>query len=174
MRIRTAFVTYIPIFPRHRWLLIINVNNLKPWLLQRRPFRRNFHESILVNDKFVKYLTIDAGYVFRPVLYPPLSPGDWNTGRISRNVADHRFIISHFWHPLQFDHLELSALDGNYGQMFMKPPLRVLTLIVKVAYPQFLAHLTEEGRIIGFVIERIIHFWHRDAGRFGSVSALKY
>ena len=173
---------------------------MKLWLLQRWrwPFRRNFHESILVNDKFVKYLTIDAGYVFRPVLYPPLSPGDWNTGRISRNVADHRFIISHFWHPLQFDHLELSALDGNYGQMFMKPPLRVLTLIVKIAYlpfetfylnseisayewiqnyqfgPQFLAHLTEEGRIIGFVIERIIHFWHRDAGRFGSVSALKY
>ena len=89
-------------------------------------------------------------------------------------------------------------MDGNYGQMFMKPPLRVLTLIVKIAYlpfetfylnseisayewiqnyqfgPQFLAHLTEEGRIIGFVIERIIHFRHRDAGRFGSVSALKY
>ena len=52
---------------------------------------------ILVDGKFVKYLTIDAGlYIaddmcFAPSLIsiiPPLPPGDWNTGRISRNRAD--------------------------------------------------------------------------------------
>ena len=48
---------------------------------------------------FVKYLTIDAGlYSFDDICFrvtaflisiiPPLPPGDWNTGRTSRNGAD--------------------------------------------------------------------------------------
>ncbi len=55
------------------------------------------HFRILVDGKFVKYLTIDAklysvdDMCFEPSLIsilPPLPPGDWNTGRISRNRAD--------------------------------------------------------------------------------------
>ncbi|KND88865.1 hypothetical protein TOPH_06467 [Tolypocladium ophioglossoides CBS 100239] len=52
--------------------------------------------QILVDGKSVKYITIGAGIYdcddmcFGPSLVsllPPLLPGDWNTGRISRHVA---------------------------------------------------------------------------------------
>ena len=52
---------------------------------------------ILVDGKFVKYLTIDPKLYIAEDMYfgptlnsiiPPLPPGDWNTGRISRNCAD--------------------------------------------------------------------------------------
>ena len=165
--------------------------------------KSKFH--ILVDGKFVKYLTIDAGLYnandmcFTPSLIsiiPPLPPGDWNTGRISRNGTDGQPhfskvtkvqlpSISHLWHPLQIDHLELCMgrkLRSNVYEA--TTPHFDLPIIVKFARfpfeipylnsetfvyqwiqnhqigPQFLVHLTEEGRVIGFMMERIINCWH--------------
>ncbi|KAF8338592.1 alpha-galactosidase A precursor [Amanita rubescens] len=163
------------------------------------------HFRILVDGKFVKYLTIDAelysadDMCFEPSLIsilPPLPPGDWNTGRISRNCADGRPhfsevtkvelpCISHLWHPLQIDHLDLHMgrkLRSNVYEA--STPQFDLPIVVKFARfpweipyldsetsayqwiqnhqigPQFLGHLTEEGRVIGFVMERITSFRH--------------
>jgi predicted Ser/Thr protein kinase len=160
---------------------------------------------ILIDGKFVKYLTIDGGLYnvddmcFAPSLIsiiPPLPPGDWNTGRISRNGADGQphFAevtkvqlpgISPLWHPLRIDHLELCMgrkLRSNVYEA--TTPHFDLPIVVKFARfpfeipylnsetsayqwiqnhqigPQFLAHLTEEGRVIGFAMERIINCRH--------------
>jgi predicted Ser/Thr protein kinase len=162
---------------------------------------------ILVDGKFVKYLTIDAklysvdDMCFEPSLIsilPPLPPGDWNTGRISRNGADGRphFSevakvelprISHLWHPLQIDHLDLHMGQKLRSNVYeASTPRFDLPIVVKFARfpfeipyldsetsayqwiqnrqigPQFLGHLTEEGRVIGFAMERITscRHWH--------------
>ncbi|GFP52262.1 hypothetical protein TASIC1_0001041400 [Trichoderma asperellum] len=82
---------------------------------------------LLVNNKFVKYITIDSGLYgiddmcFGPSLIsllPPLPPGDWNEGHISRDpsTGDAHFAaisksplpgITNLWHPTQIDHLKL-------------------------------------------------------------------
>ena len=73
------------------------VYNIKMLQCSVDPLDGESEFRILVNDKFVKYLTIDGGLYdaddmcFEPSfisIIPPLPPGDWNTGRISRNVAD--------------------------------------------------------------------------------------
>ena len=160
---------------------------------------------ILVDGKFVKYLTIDAGLYnaddmcFGPSLIsiiPPLPTGDWNTGRISRNGSDGQPhfsevtkvqlpSISHLWHPLQIDHLDLCMGQQLRSNVYeATTPHFDLPIVVKFARfpfeipylnsetsayqwiqshqigPQFLAHLTEEGRVIGFAMERIINFRH--------------
>ena len=111
-----------------------------------------------------------------------------------------QIIISHIWDPLQIDHLEL-CMGGKlrlnlYEATTPSPHWHFdLPIVVKFSlskYPtstqkllqtsgfkttklvlSYLAHLTEEGRIIGLVVERIIHFRHLDARRFDSASALK-
>lgn len=160
---------------------------------------------ILVDGKFVKYLSIDAGLYnvddlsFAPIfvsMIPPLPPGDWNTGRISRNDADGEPhfsevkkaqlpSVSRLWHPLQIDYLELrmgeslrsniyEATTPHFDQpivvKFARFPFEIPYLDSETsAYqwiqnhqigPQFLAHLTEEGRVIGFVMEHIINCRH--------------
>ncbi|EKG09572.1 Lipopolysaccharide kinase [Macrophomina phaseolina MS6] len=82
---------------------------------------------ILVEGRFVKYLTIGPGtydaddMCFGPslvALLPPLPSGDWNEGYISRSLKDDqvRFTyvikaqlpaITHTWHPRFIDHLEI-------------------------------------------------------------------
>lgn len=82
---------------------------------------------LLVNNKFVKYISIDGGLYdsddmcFGPSLIsllPPLPPGDWNEGHISRNLTTGNVHfaavsktrlpgITNPWHPFQIDHLEL-------------------------------------------------------------------
>ncbi|KJR86892.1 uncharacterized protein SPSK_01918 [Sporothrix schenckii 1099-18] len=82
---------------------------------------------VLVNNKFVKYISIDAGLYgsdemfFGPALIsllPPIPPGDWNKGRISRHptTGDPYFAavsraylpgITKTWHPTRVDYLEL-------------------------------------------------------------------
>ena len=163
------------------------------------------HFRILVDGRFVKYLTIDANLYsaddmcFEPSfisILPPLPPGDWNTGRISRNCADGRphFSevtkvklpgVSHLWHPLQIDHLDLQMGDKLRSNVYeATAPQFDLPVVVKFALfpyeipylvsetsayqwiqnhqiaPQFLGHLTEEGRVIGFVMERVTSFRH--------------
>jgi len=93
--------------------------------------------------------------------------------------------ISHLWHPVQIDHLELCMgrkLRSNVYEA--TTPYFDLPIVVKFARfpfeipylnsetsayqwiqnhqigPQFLAHLTEEGRVIGFAMERIINCRH--------------
>lgn len=82
---------------------------------------------LLIDNKYVKYITIDAGIYscddmrFEPTLIPllpPLPPGDWNEGHISRNPAtgEAHFAkvsknqlpgVTNIWHPVQIDHLDL-------------------------------------------------------------------
>jgi predicted Ser/Thr protein kinase len=82
---------------------------------------------ILVDGKFVKYLTIEAGVYdvddmcFEPSLVsilPTLPPGDWSEGQISKTITTGlpHFTktaksqlpgITNLWHTLQIDHLEL-------------------------------------------------------------------
>ncbi|OTB03204.1 hypothetical protein M426DRAFT_12791 [Hypoxylon sp. CI-4A] len=82
---------------------------------------------VLIDNKSVKYITIDGGLYdpddmcFEPSLVsllPPLPSGDWNVGRISRSpttgvgyfaaVSKTRLPgITKLWHPTQIDHLEL-------------------------------------------------------------------
>lgn len=82
---------------------------------------------ILIDNKFVKYITIDGGLYDRDEmcfgpslisLLPPLPLGNWNKGHISRNpttgaihfsaVSKTRLQgITNTWHPTQIDHLEL-------------------------------------------------------------------
>ena len=160
---------------------------------------------ILVDAKYVKYLTVDPGLYdirtmcFGPTLFsalPPLPLGDWNQGHISINPKDGRahFIgeriqfpqIMHTWHPLKLDHLDLewgTKLRSNVYEATMPGTVNT-TVIVKFARfpweiswldaettayqwlqghsigPRFLGHLMEEGRVIGFIIERIPNFRH--------------
>ncbi|KAK4210313.1 hypothetical protein QBC37DRAFT_350240 [Rhypophila decipiens] len=162
-------------------------------------YESEFH--ILVDNKFVKYITIDAGLYdcddmcFAPSLLslmPPLPPGDWNKGRISRNpkTGDPHFSavlreqlpgITTTWHPTQIDHLELRQgrkLRTNVYEVTC-PGFSSTTVIAKFARfewevpqleaettayswiegqqigPAFLGHLTEEGRVIGFLIGQV-------------------
>jgi predicted Ser/Thr protein kinase len=160
---------------------------------------------ILVDGKFVKYLTIDPklysadDMCFEPTLnciIPPLPPGDWNTGRISLNCADGRPHFSevkkvelpgvtHLWHPLRIDHLDLhmgrefmpNVYEATTPQFDLPILVKFATFPYEIHYldsetsayqwlqnhqigPQFLGHLTEEGRVIGFAMERITNFRH--------------
>jgi hypothetical protein len=82
---------------------------------------------ILVDGRFIKYLTVDPGLYdvddlcFRPLsasVLPSLPPSDWNEGRISRNTSNGRHHFSEvtksvlpgvmtLWHPLQIQYLYL-------------------------------------------------------------------
>ncbi|KAG6823154.1 hypothetical protein H0H92_011199 [Tricholoma furcatifolium] len=179
-------------------------HNIKLLQVSADPFDESYFR-ILVDGKFVKYLTIDPNLYsvddmcFEPSLIsilPPLPSGDWNTGRISRNCADGRPhfsevmkvelpSITHLWHPVQIDHLSLSmGCKLRTGVYEASTPLFDQPIVIKfarfpfeipyldsetLAYqwiqnhqvgPQFLGHLTEEGRVIGFVMERITGFQH--------------
>lgn len=160
---------------------------------------------ILVDRKFVKYLTIDPGLYdvgdmcFGPSLIsmlPPLPPGDWNEGHVSHDTTNMR---PHFarvktaqlpgvtnpWHPLQIDHLELHMGQKLRSNVYEATCLQFnSTIIVKFARfawetpqidaetsayqwienhqigPKFLGHLSEEGRVIGFIVERIMDCRH--------------
>ena len=155
---------------------------------------------LLVDDRFVKYLTIDAGIYdcddmcFGPSLLsllPPLPPGDWNTCHISRNFQTNE---PHFsagskvelrgvtttWHDTFVDHLSLREARFLRSNVYeVTCPGFESTIIAKFARfeweigylaaetqtyewiegqdigPRFLGHLTEEGRVIGFLISHV-------------------
>jgi len=131
-------------------------------------------------------------------LLPPLLPGEWNTGHISRHPetgAPHfaEFSktqlpsITKVWHPTRIYYLELSlgakVRSGIYETT--DPRFENSTFLVKFARfpweelqleketeayewieghgirPDFLGHLVEEeGRVIGFPMERVTDFRH--------------
>lgn len=160
---------------------------------------------VLVDGKFVKYITIDAGLYgcdemcFGPSLVsllPPLPPGDWNKGHISRNptTRDIHFSavskahlpgITRTWHPTQVDHPKLREerkLRSNVYEVtcpgfsstiiakFARSEWEIPQLEAETAAygwieghqvgPDFLGHLTEEGRVIGFLIARVADCRH--------------
>lgn len=160
---------------------------------------------ILVDGKSIKYITIGAGIYdcddmcFGPSLVsllPPLPPGDWNTGRISRHAAtgEAHFVtvsneplpgITTTWHATHIDHLELTMEDKLRSNVYLATCPRFSSAIVvkfarfpweisqleteTAAYewiegqqiaPNFLGHLTEEGRVIGFVMSHIPNCRH--------------
>ena len=164
---------------------------------------------ILVDRRFVKYLTIDPGLYdvgdlcFEPSfidLLPALPGGDWNTGHISLDAQNNRPHFSkvsknelpgikNIWHPLQIDHLELQmgkTLNSNVFEVTC--PRFNSTVLAKFARfdweipqlnaetaayqsiegheigPRFLGHLTEERRVIGFIMERIDDARHATPG----------
>jgi len=166
---------------------------------------------ILVDGKFAKYLTIDHGLYdaddmcFTPIFVPqlpPLPPGDWNVGRISKDPVTGKPhfaratkeilpAVTHIWHPTEINHLTLSmgkklrsnvyeATSSHFKSTvvakFARFPWEIPLLDTETAVyewisgheigPKFLAHLTEEGRVIGFLIEKISDFEHATIGDF--------
>ncbi|KAJ6788960.1 hypothetical protein PWT90_04197 [Aphanocladium album] len=155
---------------------------------------------ILVDKKFVKYITIDGGLYspedmcFEPTLVsiiPPLPTGNWNTGRISLNTETGQphfsscstEILSEIktdWHPRRVDYLALDdarklrsnvyevscpGFDSPVVAKFARfgweiPQLEAETLAYswieghKIG-PEFLGHITEQGRVIGFLMSNI-------------------
>ncbi|KAF4948388.1 hypothetical protein FGADI_9700 [Fusarium gaditjirri] len=155
---------------------------------------------ILVDKKFVKYLTIDAGLfelpemAFGPTLFsllPRFPTEEWNKGRISRDPLKGTAYFSsisrvqlpgilNVWHITHVDHLDLqmerklrsnvfeaacSRFSSPVVVKFARFPWEVPQLEAETtAYqwiegqrigPNFLGHLTEEGRVIGIVMDRI-------------------
>ncbi|KAL5339818.1 alpha-galactosidase A precursor [Aspergillus crustosus] len=141
---------------------------------------------ILVDGNSIKYLTIDQGLYgiedmcFGPVLatiIPDLAAGDWNEGRISKDPENDG--KPHFAHAF----LDLTMKDRLSSGLYAvtHPTLFKDTSVVakfarfdwEIGYmenettayswieghdigPRFLGHLTEHGRVIGFLIERVV------------------
>ncbi|RFU77949.1 alpha-galactosidase a precursor [Trichoderma arundinaceum] len=140
---------------------------------------------LFVNNKFVKYITMDGG----------LYDSD-NKGHVSRNptTGDAHFAavskarlpgITKLWHPTRIDHLELRMGRKLRSNVYEATCSRFSsTIIAKLARfpwevpqlekettayewidsheigPAFLGHLIEEGRVIGFIMARITDCRH--------------
>ncbi|KAH8782336.1 alpha-galactosidase A precursor [Hyaloscypha sp. PMI_1271] len=146
------------------------------------------HFRILVGGKFIKYLTVDTGLYnlddmcFAPsliLLLPPLPPGDWNVGHISKDPTHgHPYFatatkiplrkITHIWHPSQIDQLELEMGQKLRSNVYETTSPRFnSTIIAKFArFSWEIPSLDSEtaayewvndhqiGRVIGFLMER--------------------
>jgi predicted Ser/Thr protein kinase len=163
------------------------------------------HFRVLVGGRLTKYLTLDTGVYdpddmcFAPSLIPllpPLPPGDWNMGHISKDPTHgHPYFaiatkillptVTHIWHPSRIDYLELKMGRKLRSNVYEATSPRFSSTIVAkfarfsweipyldsetAAYewinghqigPEFLGHLTEEGRVIGFLIEQVLDCRH--------------
>lgn len=155
----------------------------------------------LVDEKHVKYVTIEAGALpaeihrsFEPDVLrviPEFPPGDWAKGRISKDPRTGKAVFSSLstdklpavesvWHPIVVDHLELkilARLRQNIHKvshvLFREPvifklanfPWEIPSMEAETrAYawiqdedigPLFLGHVSEGGRVVGFLVEDI-------------------
>ncbi|THX74173.1 hypothetical protein D6D05_07086 [Aureobasidium pullulans] len=114
---------------------------------------------ILIDLRHIKYITVDPGVYdidtmcFEPYLIPALPPipklpmEDWNSAHISHHPSDGK---PHF-----------SRVTNDPLPSIAQPwhPARIQGHGIA---PAFLAHLTEEGRIIGFVMEHIANARHAE------------
>ncbi|GME27535.1 alpha-galactosidase A precursor [Neofusicoccum parvum] len=142
-------------------------------LLQASVDPEDFSElRILVDQRHVKYLTIDPGLYaaddmrFEPSLVailPPLPHGDWNSSHISRSPTDERTSFA------RVAKVQLPAITHTTCREFGAP---VVVKVARFAFeipqldaetrayrwvegqnigPVFLGHVVEEGRVIGFL-----------------------
>ncbi|RSL54808.1 hypothetical protein CEP54_009685 [Fusarium duplospermum] len=166
---------------------------------------------LLINDRFIKYITIDNGVFdsedmcFGPSLIsllPPLPPGDWNTACICHDPATGtaHFVeverarllgIETTWHHVNIDYLNIQLerkLRSNVYEVtcpgfssivvakFARFPWEIPQLEKETeAYkwieghhigPPFLGHLSEEGRVIGFIMANMTDCHHATPGDF--------
>lgn len=182
-------------------------NHIQVLQLEVDPETSEGEFRILVDGKSVKYLTIDQGLYdaddmcFTPLFVPqlpPLPPGDWNVGRISRDPVTRKPhfakatkeilpAVAHIWHPTEIDHLALfmgKQLRSNVYEATCSSHFKSTVVVAKFARfpweiplldretavyecisghgigPRFLAHLSEGGRVIGFLMEKISDFKH--------------
>jgi hypothetical protein len=115
---------------------------------------RESEVRILVDGRFIKYLTVDPGLYdvddlcCGPLLasvLPPLPPGDWNQGRISRSTLKgcHHFSestktilrgVTSLWNPPQIEYLDLQIqriLPSNVYELTC--PHSNSTIVAKLA-----------------------------------------
>ncbi|KAK5997063.1 hypothetical protein PT974_02414 [Cladobotryum mycophilum] len=109
---------------------------------------------------------------FGPVLVgilPPFPPGDWNDGYITKDPLNNGLIFSEYaknkidgindlWHPTQIEFLDVA--HPPFGQPIRIPYFETENAAYKWIDgkgigPQFLGHLLEEGRAIGFILEDV-------------------
>ncbi|KAK5997053.1 hypothetical protein PT974_02404 [Cladobotryum mycophilum] len=144
---------------------------------------------ILVDGKSIKYLAIDGGLYeqddmcFGPsliALLPPLPLGDWNQGRISRDPTTGRAHFSAASESRLLGKLRTNLYEATCPRFnspvvvkFARFAWEVPQLEQEtVAYswieghnigPDFLGHLTEQGRIIGFIMSRVADGHHAES-----------
>ncbi|KAK3942998.1 alpha-galactosidase A precursor [Diplogelasinospora grovesii] len=147
--------------------LVILALAIKPWAVLLPPTTsKSFRQSVdpesdesefrvLVDNKFVKYITIYGGLFMCDEMCaspPTRLPG-----------------ITSTWHPTQINHLELhmgrKLRSNTVIAKFARFPWEVPQLERETAAyewieghqigPAFLGHLTEEGRVIGFIMTNI-------------------
>ncbi|KAI9838942.1 MAG: hypothetical protein M1819_004150 [Sarea resinae] len=126
-----------------------------------------------------------SGPIF-PTLIPPLPSGEWNVATISKdekNNGEAYFAsaskvdlpcIQSLWHPLRIEYLDLSIgqkIEGRLYEATCPNHFGDSSVILKFARfgwqipcvqapPRFLGHILEEGRAIGFILERITDARH--------------
>ncbi|KAI0401774.1 hypothetical protein F4802DRAFT_609200 [Xylaria palmicola] len=132
----------------------------------------------LVDEEHVKYVTVDPGVfpkddrTFAPVLIPmlpPFPPGKWNEGHISKDPFTGHPVFSRVthsdlpgirntWYDRRVDHLELKKLDRvrqNIHHVTCPAFDSPVLIEGKGIGTKFLGHLTEAGRVFGFVMENL-------------------
>ena len=160
---------------------------------------------LLVNDRFVKYVTINPGLYnvenmcFGPslvTLLPELPTGDWNDALVAKHQVNGQPYfaqairttfpgVENTWHRTRIDYMDIvTGQKLRTGIYEVKCPLFDEVIVAKFARfeweipylesettsyqwidgygigPQFLGHLTEDGRVIGFLMERIKNAQH--------------
>ncbi|KAG4413853.1 hypothetical protein IFR04_012997 [Cadophora malorum] len=143
---------------------------------------------ILVNRKHIKYVTIDPGIYevddlcFPPILVeklPKFPEGDWNCGRISQTdgtpapffsetLKKELPSISPLWYPKSYEYLSFQIgerLRSNEIGHYVAETQAYSWIDGHNIGPKFLGYLTEDGRVIGFLIESV-------EGRHATVSDL--
>ncbi|KAF2679890.1 hypothetical protein K458DRAFT_393453 [Lentithecium fluviatile CBS 122367] len=126
----------------------------------------------LVDEKHVKYVTVDPGVLPRDdrtfaliliATLPPFPAGDWNEGHISKDplrghpkldrLHQNMHVVTH---PLFHRALVVKFAEFPWQMPFFEAESTAYEWIDGQGVgPKFLGHLTEAGRAIGFVMEYI-------------------
>ncbi|KAI9792979.1 MAG: hypothetical protein M1816_001301 [Peltula sp. TS41687] len=155
--------------------------NLRILHLEVDPSQGDGDYRILVDNTMVKYISIDGGnsdtddMCFPPVLIPmlPAFPGgEWNTGQVSKDMSSDRPTYICLDKERNTSH-NRSFVASSMAPKFPSPTIAKFARFPweinyfdheteayrwiegKGLEPKFLGHLTEEGRIIGFLLEKV-------------------
>ncbi|KAK7416615.1 hypothetical protein QQX98_005086 [Neonectria punicea] len=136
--------------------------------------RADSHFRIRYGDR-VKYVvvapgTLDSDHLFMPLYsLPPLPYGQdgWTVARVSRSAENHELKFSlenrplqgvkEIWHPEKVDCLLLERI-ARFGWEI--PRIERETHAYRLLQstdiaPRFLGHIIEEGRVMGFLLEKL-------------------